>query len=259
MEAKMHNLTARTSQSFWLKEALQKAELILAEGVIPLPDDHHLENFLVEEVNEKIEKQTDEQPEMEQIRQYSIISEALICDLINQGLVFGPGARAFKSNQYDDYINHVDLVVELAGCKAPYIAIDVTYATFGIDKKVRRIKNRIVDGNLSTLTYSLGEARNKIPTLLLGFELFNLCQLGKLWVRNPEQVATSPLIELLKSQIDEQLEAYENCANSLGQHDVAEIFQKLIRHYNTLIGSRSFAQKTKRRDKISELIISGVL
>lgn len=247
----MNNSVAKSGQEFWLKPALKKAETILAEGVIPLPEDHYLERFLVEEMQAKIEEQSSNQHSLVN-KKLSVISEGLICDLINQGLILGPKARAWKANLYDDYINHIDLVVELDDCPIEYLAIDVTYSV-SLDKKLNRIRNGISSGKLSGAKYVGSTSKDIIPSFLLGLDLRNLCVLGKRWIEHPDEIAHSEKFSLLRLQLIKQIEVYAKYASTNRLYSVAQIFEHLKHYWN-----KPFLTENLCNDQVTDIILTDL-
>lgn len=256
----MNDSIAKDSQGFWLKRALEKAQSILAEGFVPLPDNQYQHRFLVEEVNERIMMQQRHDSGFIVTNQLSKISEGLICDLINQGLICGEGANAVKTNMYDDYINHVDLLVHLPNSEVEYIAIDATYSSC-LEAKFKRVQREIESGQLSTIDYTgdgLGKVE-KIPKLILGLNLNNLCHLSQIWLDQPEELASSNTISSLHLQITKQLAGYQKYAQHHGKTSIAQIFEKLFEYFNRIDDQLETHRNGIAKDKVADTIITHAI
>lgn len=251
----MKSYVRTTSQEFWFRPALQKAQTILAEGIVPLPEHHYQQRFKVEEVRDKISNQIQRSQILQLSTDLSVISEGLVCNLINQGLLFGKTARAVKTNQYDDYINHVDLFVNFLGGPVRHLAIDVTYSATLL-KKFNRLRRNIASGKLATISYldAEGNSSEKVPAILLGISHQNLARLAKLWVDQPAELANNQMVANFQLQIKMQLKNYQAYAQAKGREEIACIFKEL--HSQLCNSITSNPRRRCLPDKISSLIIT---
>ena len=237
----------------WQSKALKKAKEVLKAGVNPLPVQAYVEHMHVSDVNRIIQNDLKKDSSQAWLRDYSTISEGLICDLINQGQLMGPKARAIKTNIYDDIVNHTDIVVQINHERRIAMGIDVTFHK-DLKDKFGYIRKDIISGNLSTLSYTPTGTSVKIPRLLLGMQLKNFNQMARSWIQGI--VPSHKLLGQLQYQVITQLLGFQVYAASIKKFSVVEALQYFVDYWKEF--DKIDLRQDLRTDPVSNLIIEGV-
>ncbi|KKQ35850.1 MAG: hypothetical protein US50_C0004G0039 [Candidatus Nomurabacteria bacterium GW2011_GWB1_37_5] len=89
----------------------------------------------------------------------------------------GKDAFLWPSNDFDDYVNHTDMMVSFDSKKlfdGPILALDATFGVRGINSKIEQIKSEIERGQLTELKYftESGEDFKPLyaPRIVIGME-----------------------------------------------------------------------------------------
>ena len=187
--------------------------------------EHDLEETLARESNFKRKESrfsAEEQRRMQENKKVSDLLEAMLPQLIQNALKDDATVEAFVPSKYDDYHNHVDLVLTFrrkGGREWFRLAVDMTYAT----REETRHKfvghfAGIASGQLGTVKYfrekdEHGKDRyislTRVPQVTLGLSRTNVLNLAELWKSDkPEDkkaLLESPIARALIVEIGEQL------------------------------------------------------
>ncbi len=173
------------------------------------------------------------------------ILEAILHDQIEKNDFFGPRVNTIKTCKYDDFINHIDSIIEISkpDQRIPDysgVALDVTSASNpnSLSKKINRILNNISNNRLAKIKYFQsdesnirGELRN-VPLFVIGCDLKHTEELAQKWLDNDlRELADHPIQSILIKQIIEQAEQFRNYAESIGQEDIAEIYDQILKDF----------------------------
>lgn len=181
------------------------------------------------------------------------ILEAILHQQIESNDYFGSQVNTIKTCEYDDYINHIDSILEI---KKPDqrtpdysgIALDVTSASNpnSLSKKINRILDSIDNNQLAKIKYFQssnnsfrGELRD-VPLFVIGCDLKHTEELAKLWSDNQMRaLADHPIQSILLQQIIEQAKQFKNYAESIGQENIAEIYDHIWKDFLGIAQERS--------------------
>lgn len=169
-------------------------------------------------------------------RQMARIFEAMVCDLSSSYTLpndkykmpqpgwFGYRGVAIKTSDYDDFLNHTDLVLEFdGGAKDPrrvQIAVDLTFGGHDetIQKKLATTQNEITSGGGRQLRYFESEKSGKkrnlhhLPSAVLGIGYPTISGLAKLWVsedpKDEQKLRTSAVRKIIAQELLEQVGAH---------------------------------------------------
>jgi hypothetical protein len=122
--------------------------------------------------------------------QRSEILEALLTNQIQQALWFGENYFVVQASEYDDVLNHTDLIAEFREKdEIIRLAIDVTTSENKniLEKKIKRIEKGIDQGKLTTLNILFEEIEppskgkiEMIPRVIIGTNKEGIKELSKL-------------------------------------------------------------------------------
>lgn len=216
-----------------LKEATPSpqsfANLYSKDDIAPLYSKDEIAHDLayVEDRKRRFEKVCAENPSLEITDKMSRILEAIMYEHTELSNWFGKDAKTYKTADFDDIANGVDLVTEFggeAGTPAHLaLGIDVTFTTRHQEKKFDRIWDSIMSQKLSAVKYFQSEDSGKrrlsgVPGVVIGIEKGRLEEIVSLWMQNKKkELGNHPVRALLIEEIYEQLKRFR---------DVAEVFHK---------------------------------
>lgn len=149
-------------------------------------------------------------------------------------------AHTLKTSKFDDYKNKTDLIAEWYspedGSRVLALAVDVTFGTSNIAKKLENIKKEIDSGTLGSLRYfkdvrgDFMGTRNNIPRTVIGISAPIVEELASMWLKNEnKKLAEHPVQRLLIEEIMNQLEKMHAYAERSGKTNVADAYQQAMK------------------------------
>ncbi len=200
----------------------------------------------VAQMEKQFSQETDAQ--RERSKKLATIFEVIIDNQIEQNEWLGSGAYTIKASKYDDIRNGVDTIVEFdrdEGVSHLALAIDVTYSSDAILKKLKKIKSDIETGRLTQIKYFESENLNfrgeinNIPKLIVGADIESVKELMELFeARNNKELKNHKVkiqtIEMMRMQ----LEAYRDYASHVGQKGVEKIYQRYLDMINKIMAQQ---------------------
>ena len=148
-------------------------------------------------------------------------------------------ADTLKTARYDDFKNKTDMLVEWHspedGSRILALAVDITFGTSSVDKKMMSIKSEIDTGTLGTIRYFKDArdefigTRNNVPRVIIGVSKEMIEDLAALWLRKDNKaLAVHPIQRLLIEEIKIQLEAMLLYAQSKGARNVENAYAQAL-------------------------------
>lgn len=211
---------------------------------------------------------------------YSEILEFILYLQAEQSNWFGEDCVTFRTVDFDDWVNHVDMVAEfeIEGGQFIRLAIDVTTSQSeeGIDEKISRIEKSIENGNLATVKYFDSERANytgkliDTPIVIIGTSKEGVIELcGVTNSENGKKVLSKHYIQIkLLKQIGVQLKHFINHAIKNGysedhiiiqkQQKVLEVIEELEEKNKTRLEDGLSSQARDVEDNTHETIMSRV-
>ncbi|KKP98110.1 MAG: hypothetical protein US71_C0009G0002 [Parcubacteria group bacterium GW2011_GWD2_38_12] len=233
----------------------QKAERILSEYAISM-DDFIYEKEIIEKdktlVNTlKAKFKKDAPNEEKEAKVLADILEAIILEESESSNWLGQNASTIKVSEYDDYVNHIDTIIEFEDAETAShtaLGIDATYST-SIKEKFDRIKEEIKNGVLAEAKYfsssSIKGMHIQIPRLIIGAEVKTIKELGELWLDKDSRV------EGRKKEVKKALENHPAQFQILRQMLLeAEVFEKYAQKVNQQKIAETYARLKKLVQKI---------
>ena len=200
-------------------------------------------------------------PEEKKSKETADILEAIVLmqSELNEWL---GNARTLKTSRYDDYINKVDMIAEWStpeeGSRVLAMAVDVTFGTKKIQKKLEAIKNEIDSGKLGSVKYFKDErgdfvgTRNNIPRTVIGVSQKMVEELADLWVnKKNKELSRHPIQYLFIEEIEKQLDAMQDYADEKGNSDAVYAYKQALAIVRPLLSE-------KRKFKSEELEMDSV-
>ena len=130
-------------------------------------------------------------PGEEQSKKLAELFEMLFAKLTELENWLGEDAFIMETSEYDDIYAGIDMVVEILRDGAFShlgLAIDVTFSVDKIDKKLKRIKDEIVNGELPTVRYFVSEQGDfkgelsNVPRVVVAVDRKTLRELASSWL-----------------------------------------------------------------------------
>jgi hypothetical protein len=179
--------------------------------------------------------------------------EAMIEDQIMQSDWMGPDAIVIVPSEYDDYVNHVDTILEFdrpGQISHLTLGVDITNSVRHVAEKFAGIKRSIEEGTLSKVeyfksTHSIGKL-NLVPQVVIGADAKTRREMAELVLQyrilkdNPNKtpdrheefkrlrskLETHSLQFKLLYSIKSQLEAFAAYAKKMDQEDLAAVYER---------------------------------
>ncbi|KND50980.1 MAG: hypothetical protein AB202_01050 [Parcubacteria bacterium C7867-007] len=149
----------------------------------------------------------------------------------------GSNASTLRTAPYDDFVNKVDMVVEWnlpeQDSQVLALAVDVTFGTSDIAKKIAAIRNEIERGDLGSIQYFRNQdSTDKSPRLHVARTVVGVGQpvveeVAGLWMANNNKaLGIHPVQRLIVDQIGFQLTKMHQYAVRLGQLETAQAYKQ---------------------------------
>lgn len=197
---------------------------------------------------------------------YADILEAVVCEHGELSDWFGPKSQIMKTARFDDYVNKVDMVIEIETGKQQFshlaLGIDVTFGSKDLHKKFDAIKNKIDAGTLGQVKYFHSDRQNftgrlrKVPQVVIGVEIDKVNELGLLWMnRRNKELEDHPVQVTFLEETALQLQTFARYARDIGKIDLALILEKdFIRVSELLQQKKDAGIKGIKDDRVFEEI-----
>ncbi len=209
-------------------------------------------------------------------KKYSDILEAVIFKCGKDNLWFGANSTAIKTAPFDDFVNHVDLVVETEVADQEYshlaLGVDVTFSG-DLREKFNKIRTAIDKGELGHVKYFLSDRPDpnhpdleepmkfagpltNIPWVVVGIEIARAKELGLLWMNNKNtQLGKHPAQRMILRQIALELKTFAGYARRIGRENLAVILETQLKKVEEIMGEKRAAGiKVIESDRVFEEI-----
>lgn len=195
---------------------------------------------------------------------FTVDNQKVLADIL-EGIVFeqteladwfGPDAVTLKTSEFDDIVHGVDLLIEMHGIEADslrsVLAVDATFGSGSIEKKLGRIKTGIDNDRLAEIKYyesSDGKVKDKIsqvPRVILGVERGTVLSLARLWTEGKKnELAMHPVQDLLIKQARSQLSAFHTYAVARHRTESARAYSEALRALRAVSASKEPLPQTE--------------
>jgi len=149
--------------------------------------------------------------------------------------------EAKRTNPVDDFFNHIDELVGLENEKKDkkiFFAIDALTVgggplNVGIEKKMDRIQDEIVSGQLPKIKYFLDEktgevGKKDVPRIVIAADIKTVQELNELWMEgDKEKLAKHPLQIQMLEQIIEEAGIFSSFAKRKGKDEIAKKYDEI--------------------------------
>ena len=169
-----------------------------------------------------------------------ILEHAIYLHSESSNWVAGKSGECYtvQTTEYDDKINHTDLVIEwVENGEVHRLAIDVTTSEMDtkIEEKERQIRDEIKSGNLSLVKYFKSEAQpdqirkvSGIPRAIIALDRESIQRLcGDLVNKKPKDLAKNPEQLLILEEISQQMSDQIEYSLGLLLEEIETAFQHL--------------------------------
>lgn len=171
-------------------------------------------------------------PEARLQKMRAIILEYILFEQSQLGEWFGENILAFKSSDYDDVKNGIDMITELQK-KGNEKEAELTYLGLAIDisfgselgKKFDRIKKEIIEGKLGEVKYFKSERSGKrkltdLPHVVLAVDTKTVNDLIELWSNSrKDELSKHPAQLQIVHELIKQLKVFEQYARLVTKNE----------------------------------------
>ena len=180
---------------------------------------------------------------------------------------FGANARTIKTSDFDDFVNGVDLVVEIdePGRSPGHVAlaVDVSFGTVGIEKKISRAVAEIDADSSGTVKYFFSELTGvkgqllRVPRVVVGVEKKVVAELAGLDTnKRVKELAVHPVQRVIADEVCKQLEVFGKYARSKDKKNAAETYERAYSlMQRTLADKRRMPLDDLAKDRVYERIL----
>lgn len=186
------------------------------------------------------------------------VLEAIVLMQSEMNEWFG-SATTLRTTKYDDYINKVDMLAEWShpedGSRVLALAVDVTFGSAGVDKKMQGIQDEIDSGTLGRVRYfkdtdgNFIGTRNNVPRTVIGVSQPMVEELARLWLANDNRtLAKHPIQRLFLGQMVSQLTAMRDYANRSNKPQVVNAYSQALAIVRPLLESKSIIERGNYTD-----------
>ena len=178
-------------------------------------------------------------------------------------------AHTLKTSKFDDFKNKTDLIAEWYsaedGSRVLALAVDVTFGTTSVNRKLENIKAEIDSGILGSLRYfkdirgDFMGTRKNIPRTIVGISAPVIDELARMWLQGENRkLGEHPIQRVLIEQIMDQLEKMHEYAIKQGKTNVVEAYQQAMKILRPLRAKKmGIRLGDLQDDKVAEQIRSS--
>ncbi|PIR83014.1 hypothetical protein COU19_02505 [Candidatus Kaiserbacteria bacterium CG10_big_fil_rev_8_21_14_0_10_56_12] len=242
---------------------IQESEFASLYGDTAVQQDIALTNRLKEQFKAR------NSPEEERQKKVADIFEAIVLVQSESNEWLG-GAQTLKTSPYEDFINKVDMIAEWStptdGSRVLALAVDVTFGTMSIRRKLADIKSEIDGDKLGSIKYFRDErkdfmgTRNNVPRAVVGVSESVVEELADLWVQKKnKELSTHPVQHLFIREIETQLSAMHDYAVARGQHGVVQAYTQALASIRPIHNSKlKYKSPALLQDRVASEIASAI-
>ncbi len=220
-----------------LNSAVKKALEILENSKQNPSDFGYIDSIKDSRLVDKIKSSFDNDPKLHAV---SEVLEVILYLQCSEGKWFGEDTGVTLANEYDDYVNGVDVLVEFTSSerRPPVLAlgVDVTMSKEAVREKIRRIKESIESDTLTDVKY-FESSKNGVklrlsglPRVVIGLDSETILGLSQLFVQNKKRELASHLT----SHVVVLTEVYEQLVWGLGYAQKINS-EKAIKSYKEIL------------------------
>lgn len=244
-------------------EAEKKAkELISRDAIDPRNFINPYDAMTVEHDIELSERLQAKYETGEPHKKYANVMEGILYEHIEMSNWFGESASTIKTSLYDDYVNHVDLIVEFEEESKALshlgLAVDVTFGTTAMQKKFDTIRKEILSGKLTEVKYFESERSphkglyQKLPRVVIGVDRDRVIELAGMWVnpKRKEEFAAHPIQKVILQEIASQLDQFRIFAGTGGEQarEIVPIFERELSTVRKILAGKKDIHTEKYSD-----------
>ncbi len=206
-------------------------------------------------------------PEAKNAKKMAEVFEAVMLVYSELGNWLGE-AQTLRTSLYDDYLNGTDMLAEWSssseGTRVLALAVDITFSTLKLQKKLERIKKEVDNDLLGTLRYfkdvhgDFMGTRNNVPRVVIGVSGRVVEELSSLWVKNePKALSAHGVQRLIVEEIHQQVSSILAYAQAQNKPNAVRAYEQLLAITGKLVEEKSSIKLGDlMRDPVAGAIIS---
>lgn len=264
-------INRRVAEAYPKKAELLKSQSIQLEDFTEL---YGQENILKDKaVVERLKKNfgtglsSQELAQEQETKRAAEIFEAIMLEQSELSNWFGENASTIKTSEFDDIVNGVDMVIEVdePGSSPGHVAlaVDVSFGTIGIERKIARAKTEIDQNNSGNVKYFFSEKTGfkgqltRVPRIVLGVEKARVAELiGLDMNKRLKDLAQHPIQRVIAAETCTQLEIFSKYAQSKGNMAAANTYGRAFQFMQrTLSNQRRMPIGDLGNDRVFERIM----
>jgi hypothetical protein len=163
-------------------------------------------------------------------------------------------ATTLRTSKFDDYKNKVDMLAEWShpedGSRVLALAVDVTFGSTSVEKKLSEIRDEINSGTLGKVRYFRDSdnqfmgTRNNVPRTVIGISQPMVEELAQLWLANDNKALAKHSVQRqFLVQIVHQLTTMRDYAARIGKDDVVKAYNQALVIARPLLDSKSVIER----------------
>jgi hypothetical protein len=171
------------------------------------------------------------------------IFEAILLTEGQESGWLGDDVKILKTADYDDIVNHTDLIAEWREKGArPHmlgLAVDVTFGPSTLERKFALLQDKIDKGQLGRLKYAHTEQSN-VPRVVIGMSRETVKELMAAWVKEDYAALEGhPIQRVVLEQILAQLTTIARYARDRGNTRVADAYERSIEPIRSVLRTKT--------------------
>lgn len=218
--------------------AIQATRFIKTETNPGAPYSHtDVENDMLEVLQLRKTFQKRETIESRNAKKMAEVFEAVMLVYSELGNWLGD-AQTLRTSSYDDYKNGTDMVAEWSskeeGTRVLALAVDITFSTLKLQKKLERIKKEVDNDSLGTLRYfkdvhgDFMGTRNNVPRVVIGVSARVVEELSRLWIANDTKKLSAHAVQrLIVEEIRQQVTSIVAYAREHNKQNAVRAYEQL--------------------------------
>lgn len=194
-----------------------------------------------------------ETPESRNSKKIADVLEAIVLMQSEMNEWLG-SATTLRTSKFDDYKNKVDMLAEWShpedGSRVLALAVDVTFGSEQVEKKMRDIRKEINSGSLGKVRYFRDSdnqfmgTRNNVPRTVIGVSQPMVEELARLWLANDNRALAKHSVQRqFLVQIVHQLTVMRDYAARIGKDEVVKAYNQALVIARPLLESKSIIDK----------------
>lgn len=209
----------------------------------------------------------EETPELRELKKTADVLEAIMLEHAELSDWLGSDVSVLKSTEFDDIFNGIDLIAEWRNADRDSnvlaLGVDVTFGVGSVRSKLNRIKQKIDQDQLATVSYFQdsegtfrGERRN-VPLCVIGVGRQTVQELAGLWMADRKrELGAHPVQHMIIDELIVQLRSMHRYAKTNGKPSAERAYARALATVESIKEQRGVRRETGMDDPTHREIIT---